>query len=158
VDSILLQHSLDKKTSNLSSVQYLPKHMTMKTATTAFLMSMILMLTWRPSEATIQCFSCVSGFSGCDDKFSSTGISVVNCTTNSCLKTKTSAAGVQAVVRACGSGLNTGCSGTSIGGLSGSSCECTTDLCNTAAPVVTVTSLVGLTAAVALATAVVRVL
>jgi hypothetical protein len=91
---------------------------------------------------------------GCDDTFSSSGISVVSCASNSCSKAKSSGAGVQTVARGCGSGVSTGCTGTSVLGVSATYCECTTDLCNTAAPVVTVTSLVGLTAAAALAAAV----
>jgi hypothetical protein len=120
-------------------------------------MSVVLMMSWRPSDATIQCYSCTSGDAGCDDPFSASGITTTNCLT-SCSKSKSSAAGIQAVVRGCGAGTSNTCTGGGAFGVSGSYCECTTDLCNTAAPVVTVTSLVGLTAVAVLAAAVARAL
>jgi hypothetical protein len=131
----------------------------MSMPTVLFLMSMILMLSWRPSDA-FNCYSCTSLNSGCDDPFSSTGISTMNCPFNACLKTKTTAGGVQVVGRSCGTGVAAaaGCRDETVEGVTGIYCECTTDLCNMAAPVVTVTSLVGLTAVAALATAVVRAL
>jgi hypothetical protein len=131
----------------------------MSMPTVLFLMSTILMLSWRPSDA-IKCYSCTSLDSGCDDPFSSTGISTMNCSFNACSKTKGTVKGAQVVGRTCGTGVPAaaGCHDKTVEGVTGIYCECTTDLCNMAAPVVTVTSLVGLTAVAALATAVVRAL
>jgi aspartate 1-decarboxylase len=126
----------------------------MNRATFSLLMLMTVMLSWRPSEATIQCYECSSYTTKCDDTFNSAGIPIVNCTSNSCIKTKTVIAGVQDVSRRCGTGGAAKCTDATEAGVTATYCECSTDLCNTAAPVVTVTSLVGLTAVAALAAAV----
>jgi hypothetical protein len=113
----------------------------MNIATVSFLMSMILMMSWRSIDADIQCYS----------EFNPDGVSIVNCSTNSCHKM--AADGSQLVKRGCGMGMGNGCTGSTEAGVSFKMCECSTALCNTAAAVVTVTSLVGLTAAAALAAA-----
>jgi hypothetical protein len=126
----------------------------MNRATFSLLMLMTVMLSCRPSDATIQCYDCSSYTTNCDDTFNSAGIPIANCSTNSCIKTKTVIAGVQDVSRRCGAGGAARCTDITEAGVTTTSCECTTDLCNTAAPVVTVTSLVGLTTVAALAAAV----
>jgi hypothetical protein len=126
----------------------------MNTATVSFLMSMITLLCWRPSDAAIDCYLCTSDVTGCDDPSSLSGNLVGSCPSNSCSKSTATVKGEHSVVRACGMIGENGCVEVSGTSGSGSYCECSTALCNTAAPVITVTSLVGLTAAAASTTVV----
>lgn len=81
----------------------------------------------------IKCYACSgSGSSSCGDAFDVTKNVNNTCIGKSCTKLKTSAIGVEAIVRGCGLTASNGCKKDYVGSAYAETCTCTKELCNSA--------------------------